>query len=169
MAHEGMSMLSTEDGGDCSAAHLLCDAEGCCARQIAKPSASSLHAPLPLRKEAHCFCMTVASCVHESCLTVTLCIPPSFSASSPTASACPQMTSSPPVASPAPLYSGGRAPEGLAQLWPPGVRGSRLSTGRSPRFGRGVSGNSPGSPSALPWLSECRAALLLQARSYPRR
>ena len=32
IGHEGMSMLATEDGGDCSAAHLLCDAEGCCAR-----------------------------------------------------------------------------------------------------------------------------------------
>ena len=168
MAHEGMSMLSTEDGDYFSVTLPLCNVEGCCARQIAKPSASSLHAPLPLRKEAHCFCMTVASCVHESCPTVTLCIPPSFSASSSTASACPQMTSSPPVASPAPLYAAGAEPQsgslGLAAR-----AGSRLSTGRSPRFGRGVSGNSPGSPSALPWLSECRAALLLQARSYPRR
>ena len=32
IGHEGMSMLSTEDGGDCSAARLLCDAEGCAAR-----------------------------------------------------------------------------------------------------------------------------------------
>ena len=78
---------------------------------------------------------------------------PSCSTSSPTASACPQMIYSPPVASAAPLYSGGRASEWLAQLWPPG-RGPRLSAGGSPRFGRGVSGDSSGSPSALPWLSE---------------
>ena len=78
---------------------------------------------------------------------------PSCSTSSPTTSVCPQMTSSPPVASAAPLYSGGRAPEWLAQLWPSG-EGSRLSTGGSPRFGRGVSGSSSGSPSALLWLSE---------------
>ena len=86
-----MNALSTEDGDDCSAALPPCDAEGRGARQTAKPFTSSLHAPLPLRKEVHCFCMAVASCVHEGCLTVTLCIPPSFSTSSPTASACPQM------------------------------------------------------------------------------
>ena len=47
MAHEGMSMLSTEDGGDCSAAHPPCDVKGCCARRESTPSASSLHVPLP--------------------------------------------------------------------------------------------------------------------------
>ena len=78
---------------------------------------------------------------------------PSCSTSSPTASACPQMTSSPPVASPAPLYSAGAEPQrgslGLAAR-----AGSRLSAGRSPLFGRDVSGNSSGSPSALLRLSE---------------
>ena len=55
-----------------------------------------------------------------------------------------------------------------AVFWGPSFRGARsavaaragVSTeywGRSPRFGRGVSGNSSGSPSALLWPSECRA------------
>lgn len=49
-------------------------------------------------------------------------------------------------------FCGGRASEGLARSGRPG--GSRLSAGRSPRCGRGVSGNSSGSPSALLWPSE---------------
>ena len=65
-------MLATEDGGDCSAARLLSNAEGCCARREPPTCMSSLHVPLPLRKESHHSCMTVASCVHESCPTVTL-------------------------------------------------------------------------------------------------
>ena len=140
MAHEGMSMLSTEDGGDCSAARLLCNGKGRGARRESTPSASSLHVPLPLRKEAHCFCRPLRAAfmravlpslsaypllfrkqLHTSRMAL-LCrmhggapipaIPhaPSCSTSSPTTSASPQMTSSPPVASPAPLYSGGPSP-----------------------------------------------------------
>ena len=115
-----MSMLATEDGGDFSAAHLLCDAEGCCARRKSPPFTSSLHVPLPLRKEAHCFCRPLRAALMRAVLPSLSCMPPSCSASSPTTSACPQMIYSPPVASAAPLYSGGRAPEWLARSGRPG-------------------------------------------------
>ena len=45
-----MCTLSTEDGGDCSAGHLLYDAEGRGARWESPPFTSSLHVPLFLRK-----------------------------------------------------------------------------------------------------------------------
>ena len=146
-----MEELSTEDGCDCSVGHLLCDVEGCCARQVAKPSASSLHVPLPLRKEARCFCRPLRAALMKAVL-------PSLSAcplvlhKQPTASACPQMTSSPPVASAAPRYSGGRASEGLARSGrPDGVSTEcwALPSARQRRVGQLL-----GPPSALLWLSE---------------
>ena len=82
-----MSMLATEDGGDCSAAHLLCDAEGCCARQIAKPSTSSLHAFLFLRKEVHCFCRPLRAAFMKAVSPSLSCMPPSLSAGSSTQAA----------------------------------------------------------------------------------
>ena len=69
-----------------------------------------------------------------------------------TTSACPQMTYSHrlPVLHRCILGAEPqRGPLGLAAR-----AGSRLSTGGSRRLGRGVSGNSPGSPSALLWPSE---------------
>ena len=67
--------------------------------------------------------------------------------------ACPQMTSSPPVASAAPLYSAGAEPQrgslGLAAR-----AGSRLSAGGAPL---GSAEACRATPRALLWLSECRA------------
>ena len=78
IGHEGMSMLATEDGGDCSAGHLLCDAEGCCARRASTPSAGSLRVPLPLRKEAHCFCRPLRAALMRAVLpSLSACLPPS--------------------------------------------------------------------------------------------
>ena len=150
MAHEGMSMLATEDGGDSSAGHLLCDVEGRATRRESIPFTSSLHVPLPLRKEVRCFCRPLRAADMKAVLpSLSACLPPSpqaaphkshgpslphawghsnpailhapsCSTSSPTASACPQMIYSSPVASAAPLYSGGRAPEWLARSGRPG-------------------------------------------------
>ena len=83
-------------------------------------STSSLHAPLPLRKELHTSRMTLLCRMHGGAPIPAIPHAPSCSTSSPTASACPQMIYSPPVASAAPLYSGGRASEGLARSGRPG-------------------------------------------------
>ena len=119
IGHEGMSMLSTEDGDNCSVAPPLCDVEGCCARgypshsravfmSLSLSASSSTQVAWPF--SAACMGRSIPAIPHA----------PSCSTSSPTASACPQMTSSPPVASPAPLYSGDRASEWLARSGRPG-------------------------------------------------
>ena len=89
MAHEGMSMLATEDGGDCSAAHLLCDAEGRGARRESIPFTSSLHAFLPLRKEVHCFCRPLRAAFMKAVSPSLSCMLPSLSASISTQVAWP--------------------------------------------------------------------------------
>ena len=154
MAHEGMSMLSTEDGGDLLVTLPPCDIEGCCARRESPPSTSSLHVPLPLCKQLHTSRVALLCRMHGGTPIPAIPHAPSCSTSSPTTSACPQMIYSPPVASAAPLYSGGAEPQsGSLGLAAQGRR-SRLSAGGSPRFGRDVLGNSLNSPSALLWPSE---------------
>ena len=185
-----MSTLSTEDGGDLLVALLLCDAEGCCARWEPVPFMCSLHVPLPLRREVHCFCRPLRAAFMKAVLpSLSACLPPSPQAaphkshdpslphawghSNPSYPAYPLVLHKQPhrlcVSADDLLPAGcqcctavfwGPSLRVARSVWPPG-RGSRLSAGGSPRFGRGVSGNSSGSPSALLWLSECRAALLL--------
>ena len=84
MAHDGMSMLSTEDGGDLLVVLLICDSKGRGTRRESAPSTSSLHVPLPLRTEVHCFCRPLRAALMRAVLLSLSCMPPSLSASSST-------------------------------------------------------------------------------------